>query len=122
MLRVFPMGNLLLHIRLQYHVFLLIQVFTTLPLVVIFLNYKSDFPDIEYFFFGLIFLLKIIFFREKEYRAKLGRTVSSSLSKELNRTPSKNEIVQRINTYVNGRDMVLGLSLLILFIVTLIMA
>ncbi|MFZ9000619.1 MAG: hypothetical protein ACO20H_04915 [Bacteriovoracaceae bacterium] len=116
------MRNLLLQIRLQYHVFLLIQLFLTLPLVVIFLNYKKDFPDIEYLFFGLIFLLKIIFFREKEYRVKLGKTVSKSLSKELGRTPSKSEIVQRINAYVNGRDLMLGFSLFILFIVTLILA
>jgi hypothetical protein len=88
--------NQLLYIITLYGLFVL-------PLWLLFEFSPYPLPKVQYFVIGIIYLSNYVFFKESRYRAKIEKKVESQLKNELNRTPSKNEIIIRINTIVSHR-------------------
>ena len=97
-----------------------LSAFTVLPLAFILSNFPNQFPDIQYLFFALLFIIKIILFREKEAKKVLQAKVPKKLGKELKRVPSHKEIHQRITATINGKDLTFVLVAITMLIITLI--
>ena len=54
------MKKILLYVQLQFLVFIVLQLITVVPLIFLFKYYPNEFPDVEYFFFTLLVIIKII--------------------------------------------------------------
>jgi len=114
------MKTLILYFKLNLKTLLALTIVTVLPLAFILSTFPNQFPDIQYLFFALLFIIKIILFREKETKRALKSKVPLDLRKELNRVPSHKEIHQRIMTTINGKDLTFILVAITILITTLI--
>ncbi|MEE2744186.1 MAG: hypothetical protein VYD54_09780 [Bdellovibrionota bacterium] len=114
------MKTLILYFKLNSITLLGLTAVTALPLAFILSNFPNQFPDIQYLFFAILFIIKIILFREKETKKALQSKVPQDLRKELKRVPSHKEIHQRIMTTINGKDLTFILVAITILITTLI--
>lgn len=114
------MKALFLYFKLNSMTLLGLSTFTVLPLAFILSNFPNQFPDIQYLFFALLFIIKIILFREKETKRVLQSKIPKELKRELKRVPSHKEIHQRIMTTINGKDLTFILVAITMLIITLI--
>ena len=109
--------KLLLYFKLQFKFFLLSIIIIVLPYLAFikFSPYQVD--GMEYFILAFLLIAKFSYFQNSVYRKSIEDAAKSGLMKTLNRTPSKNEIVIRVNDYVNARDLMLGLTALCVMII-----
>ena len=112
------MKSIIFYLKINSLVLLSISAVTALPLFLIFTYLPNQFPDIQYIFFILLFIIKIILFREDEVKRSLQTKIPGQLQKELKRVPSHKEIYQRIMTIIRGRDITFGIVALLIFIMS----
>ena len=101
-------------------VFILLSLFTVLPLGLILSFFPKSFPDLHLLLFAFLVLLKLLFFREKDVKRSLKIKVPKQLQKELKRTPSHKEIFQRMQLIQNGRDfsfILVGIFIYVTFLI-----
>ena len=113
------MKTLILYFKLNSITLFSLSAVTVLPLAFILSNFPNQFPDIQYLFFAVLFIIKIILFREKETKKALQSKVPKKLRKELKRVPSHKEIHQRIMATINGKDLSFILVAITILIITL---
>ncbi len=107
-------------IKNQYLYIILLYLVFVLPLGLFFEFSPYPLPKVQYFVLAIIYLSNYVFFKEVNFRSKIEKKVIDQLKKELNRTPSKNEIIKRQTLIVSHRFYSLLLSMfgvLILMIV-----
>ncbi len=114
------MKSIILYFKFNSVILLGLTATTVFPLFLIFAYFPRQFPDIQYIFFILLFIIKITLFREKEIKRSLQVKVPHRLKKELKRVPSHKEIYQRIMTVVNGKDITFIVVGLLIFILSVL--
>lgn len=92
---------------------------TCLPLILIFTLAPWDIPYIQYFFLCLIFVFRIVFFQEGEYKKKLRIIGKENLRKKLNRVPSESQVSVFINKKLEARNISFVINVVIIFGLTI---
>ena len=100
--------------------FLLLISITVIPLIAIFQFSPWDFPQIQYFFFGLLFVLRIVFYKEDEYKKNLKTASRKELQKKIKRVPSDSEVIDYIDRKVGGRNTAFIVVIVLTLLVTVI--
>jgi hypothetical protein len=114
------MNKLLLYFRLQYKVFLLLVLLTTVPLLLVYLFSPYEWDNLYWLFLTLLFALKVIFYKDGPYKSKVSAGVRDKLTKELKRVPSKMEVVNRVEDLVQARDAMLVASGILIVLVSIV--
>lgn len=99
--------------------FLLLFAASSLPMILLFLFSPWEIPHIQYFFLGVIFVLRIIFFREEEFKKKLRLDSKSLLQKKMNRIPSEAQVIAHIDKRLEARNISFVMSVVVIFVVTI---
>jgi hypothetical protein len=92
---------------------------TCLPLILIYIFAPWDIPFIQYFFLCLVFVFRIVFFQEKEYKRKLRIVGKEKLKVKLNRVPSESQVSLFINKKLEQRNISFVAVVVIIFGLTI---
>jgi hypothetical protein len=92
---------------------------TCLPLIFIYVFAPWDIPYIQYFFLCLIFVFRIVFFQEKEYKRKLRIIGKEKLRQKLSRVPSESQVSVFINKKLEARNISFVVIVVIVFGLTI---
>lgn len=98
--------------------FLFLFSISVLPLVLIFQFSPWEIPQVHYFFLGLLFVIRIVFFREDEYKKNLKPSARKNLHKKIGRVPSDPEVIDYIEKLLAGRNVAFFVVIVISLIVT----
>ena len=111
------MKTLLLYFKNHWGYLLLLHSIFVIPLGLFFQFSKYPLPKIQYFDLAFLILYQYAFYNEKNYRKKNEPMVISKLQRELKRTPSSEEINDRLSFNVVSRGFTLLTAIVgILFI------
>ncbi|MBT7608301.1 MAG: hypothetical protein HN576_01000 [Bacteriovoracaceae bacterium] len=99
--------------------FLFLVSTTCLPLIIIYIFAPWDIPYIQYFFLCLIFVFRIVFFQEKEYKKKLRIIGKESLRIKLGRIPSESQVSVFINKKLEQRNLSFVIAVVVIFGLTI---
>jgi len=112
--------SLTLYIKNQMGYLLLLHLIFVIPLALFFQFSKYSLPKIQYFDLAFLLIYQYAFYNEKKYRRKIEPGVLSQLNKELKRTPSNEEINERLSFNVVSRGFTLVTAIVgILFIMVI---
>jgi hypothetical protein len=100
---------------MDFKIFLFLFSTTCLPLAMIYLLAPWDIPYIQYFFLCLIFVFRIVFFQEREYKKKLRLLGKEKLRLKLNRVPSESQVSVFINKKLEERNISFVIATVIVF-------
>lgn len=84
--------------------FLFLFSITVLPLTLIFQFSPWEIPQIQYLFLGLLLVIRIVFFRQDEYKKNIKMVARERLRLKIGRVPSDPEIIDYIEKILNGRN------------------
>lgn len=88
-----------------------------IPLALFFEFSPYPVPYIQYAVLGIIVLFHYVYFNERNFRHKIEPRISKQLQSELKRVPAGKEVIQRVNSVVQGRGISIVLTLLGIFCV-----
>lgn len=114
------MNKILLYFKLQFKLLLILLVLTTVPLLLIYLYSPYEWKNLYWLFLTFLVALKVVFYKEGPYKKKISSEVREGLTKEMNRVPSKMEVVNRVEDMINARDAMLLTSALSIIVITVI--
>ncbi|WP_127716946.1 hypothetical protein [Halobacteriovorax sp. HLS] len=101
------MNKVFLYYKLQFKLFAALNCLIVLPLILIYLYSPYEWDNLYWLFLTFLFALKIIFYKEAPYKKSLTQITREKLQSELKRSPSKMEVVNRIEDMVTARDVAL---------------
>ncbi len=90
---------------------------SSLPLALVYLFFPWEIPYLQYFFFTLIFVVRVIFFREKEYKKRLKKTAKNELHKKKGKIPSETQVLGLIEKKLEARDTSFLIAIVLVFVV-----
>lgn len=93
----------MIFLKNQYLYIIILYTVFVLPLGLFFEFSPYPLPKVQYFVLGLIYMSNYVFFKETTFRAKIEPKVVEQLKREMNRAPSKNDIIARVNLIVSHR-------------------
>lgn len=74
------------------------------PLILMLKFFPWEIPQLHFFFLGILFVVRIVFFREDEYKKTLKPVAREALQKKIKRVPSDPEIIDYIEKKLRGRN------------------
>jgi len=97
-----------LYIYHQKNYALFLLVVFLIPLALFFQFSPYDLPKVQYVVLAVLFFSQYMTFNEKSFHKRIEKRVSKSLSSELGRTPSRNEIAERSRLIVYFRGITIS--------------
>lgn len=78
------------------------------------LFFPWEIPQLHFFFIGILIVLKIIFFRDDQYKKNIKPRARGELQKKIGRVPSDSEVIDYVDKKLNGR----GVAFIAAFVLT----
>lgn len=99
--------------------FLFLCSITAIPLALILKFSPWEIPQIQYFFLGILFVVRIVFYREEEYKKNLKPAAKQELQKKIGRVPSDPETIDYVEKKVAGRNVAFFVVIVLTLIVSI---
>jgi branched-subunit amino acid ABC-type transport system permease component len=109
-----------IYLKYQVPYLLFLVAIFVVPLALFFQFSTLELPKVQYAVLVMLFVSQYVFYREKDYQAKIEKRVAETLKKELGRVPSNKEINARSIkvTYYRGVSIVItALCVVILMLI-----
>ncbi len=104
---------------MDFKLFLFLCSVTVIPLGLILKFSPWELPQIQYFFLGLLFVIRIVFYREEEFKKNLKPAAKSALQKKIGRVPSDPETIDYIDKKVAGRNVAFFVVIVLTLVVSI---
>ena len=76
-------------------------------------------PQIQFFFLGILFVIRIVFFREDEYKKNIRPTARGILQKKIGRVPSDPEVIDYVDKMVAGRNVAFFVAIVLTLVASI---
>ena len=101
------MINYLNYYKFQFKLFTILNIVVVVPLLLVYLFSPYEWANLYWLVLTFLFALKIIFYKDAPYKKQISHTMREKLQIELGRSPSKTEVVDRIEFMITARDVVI---------------
>jgi hypothetical protein len=108
------------YVKNQCRYFLLLQLVFVMPLV-LFLKYSPyPLPNIEYVVMACLFASQYVVMTQKKFDYRYEGLAKAQLNKQTGKVPSKSKVIERLSDMREARTFMIGLSLVILWVITIL--
>lgn len=100
--------------------FLFLFSISVLPLGIIYQFSPWEIPQVHFFFLGLLFVIRIVFFQEDRYKKNLKPVARAELQRKIGRVPSDPEVIDYIEKLLSGRNVSFIVAIVLCLVITVI--